>query len=86
MGFLVDNRVEVLRLTLEHVVLCAVSLGIAVIVAVPLGVGRHGRARRIGVGTGVTGVRYTVPSLGVVAVGGPVVGVGGVRSGTGRGR
>jgi osmoprotectant transport system permease protein len=75
-GFLVDNRVEVLRLTLEHVVLCAVSLGIAIIVAVPLGVWMHGRARRIGVVTGVTGVLYTIPSLALFAVLVPIVGLG----------
>lgn len=76
MSFLVDNRVEVLRLTLEHVVLCAVALGIAMVVAIPLGVWMHGRSRRIGVVTAVTGALYTVPSLALFAILVPIVGLG----------
>lgn len=76
MGFLLDNRTEVLRLTLEHLVLCTVSLGIAMVIAVPLGVWMHGRARRIGIVTAVTGALYTVPSLALFAILVPVVGLG----------
>jgi osmoprotectant transport system permease protein len=76
MQFLLDNRTEVLRLSLEHVVLCAVSLGMAIVIAVPLGVWMHGRARRIGVVTGVTGVLYTIPSLALFAILVPIVGLG----------
>lgn len=76
MSFLLDNRVEVLRLTLEHVLLCAVALGIAMVVAVPLGVWMHGRSRRIGIVTAVTGALYTVPSLALFAILVPVVGLG----------
>ncbi len=76
MSFLVDNRVEVLRLLLEHVLLCAVSLGIATIIAVPLGIWVHGRARRIGMVTAVAGALYTVPSLALFSILVPVVGLG----------
>lgn len=76
MSFLVDNRVEVLRLVLEHVLLCAVSLGIATIIAVPLGIWMHGRSSRIGVVTAVTGALYTVPSLALFSILVPVVGLG----------
>jgi osmoprotectant transport system permease protein len=67
-SFLLDNRVEVLRLALEHLLLCAMSLGIATILAVPLGVWIHGRARRTGVVTAIAGALYTVPSLALFAM------------------
>lgn len=76
MSFLLDNRTEVLRLTLEHVLLCAVALGIAVILAVPLGVWMHGRQRRTGAVTAITGVLYTIPSLALFAILVPIVGLG----------
>jgi osmoprotectant transport system permease protein len=75
-SFLLDNRVEVLRLTLEHLVLCAVALGIAMVVAIPLGVWMHGRRRRIAVVTAITGVLYTIPSLALFAILVPIVGLG----------
>ncbi|MCW2928284.1 MAG: transporter permease [Thermoleophilia bacterium] len=76
MSWLLDNRLEVLRLTLEHVVLCAVSLGIAMVIAVPLGVWIHGRGRHTGVVTAVTGVLYTIPSLALFSILVPIVGLG----------
>ena len=76
MSFLLDNRTEVLRLTLEHVLLCAVALGIAMILAVPLGIWMHGRSRRIGVVTAITGALYTIPSLALFSILVPVVGLG----------
>lgn len=76
MSFLLDNRVDVLRLTLEHLLLCAVSLGIAMVVAVPLGIWVHGRATRTGVVTAITGVLYTVPSLALFSILVPIVGLG----------
>lgn len=73
---MLDNRGELLRLTLEHVLLCTVALGIAMIIAVPLGVWMHGRARRIGAVTAITGVLYTIPSLALFAILVPIVGLG----------
>jgi osmoprotectant transport system permease protein len=75
-SFVLDNRLEILRLTLEHMLLCAVSLGIAVVVAVPLGIWMHGRPRRIGTITAITGVLYTVPSLALFSILVPLVGLG----------
>jgi osmoprotectant transport system permease protein len=75
-SFVLDNRLEILRLTLEHVLLCAVSLGIAIVVAVPLGIWMHGRPRRIGTVTAITGVLYTVPSLALFSILVPLVGLG----------
>ena len=76
MGFLLDNKVDVLRLTLEHLLLSAIALGIAMIVAIPLGVWMHGRQQRIGLVTAVTGVLYTIPSLALFSILVPIVGLG----------
>lgn len=76
MSFVLDHKAELLRLTLEHVLLCAVSLGIALLLAVPVGIWMHGRARRIGAVTAVAGVLYTVPSLALFSLLVPVVGLG----------
>ncbi|MBC7461026.1 MAG: ABC transporter permease [Thermoleophilia bacterium] len=76
MSFLIEHKAELLRLTLEHVLMCAMSLGIALLLAVPLGVWMHGRARRIGVVTAIAGVLYTVPSLALFSLLVPVVGLG----------
>lgn len=76
MQWLLGHWVEVLRLTLEHVVLCGISLAIAVLLAVPLGVWVHNRPRRMGAVGGVAGVLYTIPSLALFAMLVPVVGLG----------
>lgn len=76
MGFILDNRTEVLRLTLEHMLLCLVALGIAMIIAIPIGIWMHGQHRRIGVVTAITGVMYTIPSLALFAILVPIVGLG----------
>ncbi|MCB0879778.1 MAG: ABC transporter permease, partial [Thermoleophilia bacterium] len=76
MSFILDNKLDVFRLTLEHVLLCAIALGIAMIIAVPLGVWMHGRQKRIGAVTAITGVLYTIPSLALFAILVPIVGLG----------
>ncbi|MCW2973763.1 MAG: binding-protein-dependent transport system inner rane component [Thermoleophilia bacterium] len=76
MSFVVEHRAELVRLTLEHVLLCAMSLGIALLLAVPLGVWMHGRAKRIGTVTAIAGVLYTVPSLALFSLLVPIVGLG----------
>ena len=76
MSYLAEHQAELVRLTLEHVLLCAMSLGIALLLAVPLGVWMHGRSRRIGVVTAIAGVLYTVPSLALFSLLVPVVGLG----------
>ncbi len=76
MAYLLDNKVDVFRLTLEHLLLCGVALGIAMILAVPIGVWMHGRQQRIGMVTAVTGVLYTIPSLALFSILVPIVGLG----------
>lgn len=76
MSYLFDNPAEVLRLTLEHVVMCAVALGIASVLALPLGIWVHGRSRHTSVVLAVAGALYTVPSLALFSILVPVVGLG----------
>jgi osmoprotectant transport system permease protein len=75
-SYIFTHKAELLRLTLEHVMLCAMSLGIALLLAVPLGIWMHGRAKRIGVVTAIAGVLYTVPSLALFSLLVPLVGLG----------
>jgi osmoprotectant transport system permease protein len=76
MDFVTGHSSEILRLTLEHLVLCATALALALAIAVPLGVWVHGRSRRLGAVTAVTGVLYTIPSLALFSLLVPVVGLG----------
>lgn len=76
MSYVAEHPAELVRLTLEHMLLCVVSLGIALLLAVPLGVWMHGRARRVGVVTAIAGALYTVPSLALFSLLVPVVGLG----------
>jgi osmoprotectant transport system permease protein len=75
-GWVTAHSAELIRLTLEHIVLSCVSLGIALVVAVPLGVWAHGRSQRIALLTSATGLVYTVPSLALFAILVPIVGLG----------
>jgi osmoprotectant transport system permease protein len=56
------------RLAWQHLVLVIVSVGIAVIVAVPAGVFVYGRRRLRAVVLGTTGLLQTIPSLAMLAV------------------
>lgn len=76
MSYALQHKGELLRLTLEHILLCGVSLGIALMLAIPLGVWIHGRSRRIGVVTALAGTLYTIPSLALFSILVPVVGLG----------
>lgn len=76
MSFLLDNRTEVLRLALEHLLMSGMALGIALVLAVPIGIWIHGRTRHIGVVLAIAGVLYTVPSLALFSILVPVVGLG----------
>src|SRR4051812_47420345 len=71
-----QHWVETLRLTLEHVLLSGVSLGIALLLAIPLGVWAHGHHRRLGLVTAVAGALYTIPSLALFAILVPILGLG----------
>jgi osmoprotectant transport system permease protein len=67
---------ELPRLTLEHLLLVGFSLLAGVIVALPLGVIAH-RRRRLGHAVlGVTGVMQTIPSIALLVLLIPLVGIG----------
>ncbi len=76
MDFIAQHRAEIVRLTLEHLLLCATALGIALVIALPLGVWVHGRSRRLGAVTAITGILYTIPSLALFSLLVPLVGLG----------
>ncbi len=68
---------RLLRNTLDHLQLVAISLGAAILVAVPLGI-LAARRRDIGqVVLGVTGILQTIPSLALFVFMIPLLGIGG---------
>jgi len=80
--FLLHNRGEALALTLEHIVLVAVAMLIAVVLGVPLGIviTRQARLRRWVLGA--ANVFQTVPSLALFGFLIPVPLLGGIGSRT----
>ena len=81
-AFLADRWPEILRLTLEHVVLVVVSVGAGVAIAVPLGLAI---TRIPGLGRpvlGFAGVIQTVPSLALFGLLIPLPFIGGIGSRT----
>lgn len=61
--FMIRNRAEVLQLTLEHLALVAISMAVAVLVGVPLGIVLTRRAALRQWALGAANVIQTVPSL-----------------------
>lgn len=82
LDFLVQNREEVLRLTLEHLGLVAASIFLAALLGVPLGVllTRRAGARRWVLGA--ASVAQTIPSLALFGFLIPAPFVGGIGSRT----
>jgi osmoprotectant transport system permease protein len=76
MTYLATHAGRVAELLVEHVVLVLVSLVIALVVAVPLGVAAARSERFGGVILGLAGVLYTVPSLALLALLVAVLGLG----------
>lgn len=76
MSWAADNRWEILRLAIEHVVMCLAALSIAIVIAVPLAVWAHGHERRSSWLTGIASVLFTIPSLALFALLVPIVGLG----------
>jgi len=76
--FLLRHRGEVFQVTLEHVLLVAVAMGIATLIAIPLGIAltRH-RTLRAPV-LGLANVMQTVPSLALFGFLIPVPFIGGI--------
>lgn len=76
MRYIVENPEIVLRLAGQHLWLTAVSLALALCIALPLGVLAVRRPRLRGPLLGVLGVIYTIPSLALFVLLIPVMGLG----------
>ena len=74
--YLSDHLADVLRLTLEHLVLSLMALLIALCVALPIALWAHGSPNRMRVVNGIAGAVYSIPSLGLFAMMVPIVGLG----------
>ncbi len=65
------------RRTVEHLVLVGISLGFAIVAAIPLGV-VSARRRKLGqIILGIVGIIYTIPSLALLVFMIPLIGIGG---------
>ena len=76
MTYLAAHPARVGALLGEHVVLVLVSLAIALVIALPLGVVAARNARIGGAILGLAGVLYTIPSLALLAILVAVLGLG----------
>ncbi|MGD8697709.1 MAG: ABC transporter permease [Gemmatimonadales bacterium] len=80
--FLMNNRVEFLSLTLEHLFLVAASTGIAILIGVPLGILLTRRPRLGPPVLGLANVFQTIPSLALFGLLIPIPVLGGVGART----
>jgi osmoprotectant transport system permease protein len=74
--FLLDNTGLIWEKTVEHVWLSLASLGVAIVIAVPLGVWLGHRHRGSFVAINVSNVGRALPSLAVISIGLGLLGVG----------
>jgi osmoprotectant transport system permease protein len=80
--FLIENRGEVFERFLEHIALVGASMGIALLVGLPLGIALVRRARLQRWVIGAANVVQTIPSLGLFGFLIPVPWIGGVGAST----
>jgi osmoprotectant transport system permease protein len=76
MSYLIDNLPKVLELTRQHLVITVVALAIAVALALPLGILLARRARLYGPVMSVLSVLYTIPSISLLVLLIPLLGLG----------
>jgi osmoprotectant transport system permease protein len=79
---MINNRSQVIRFTVEHILLVAIAMGVAIAVGVPLGILL---ARRLGLRRwvlGATNIIQTVPSLALFGFLIPVPFIGGIGNKT----
>ncbi len=76
--FMLRHRAEVIQVTLEHIVLVTLAMGIATLIAIPLGIAltRHRTLRALVLG--LANVTQTVPSLALFGFLIPVPFIGGI--------
>jgi osmoprotectant transport system permease protein len=75
-NYLLNNLGKVLTLTRQHLVITLVALTIALVIAVPLGVALARRPRLYGPTMGVLSVLYTIPSVSLLVLLIPLMGLG----------
>ena len=66
-GWIADHVGEIGSLTLDHVVLTGLAVGIGLLISFPLAILSHRRRRLFPPITWVTGILYTIPSLALFA-------------------
>jgi len=76
MNYLIGNLDKVLTLAAQHIALTLVALAIAVGIALPLGVLLARRPRAYAPVMGVLGVLYTIPSISLLVLLIPLLGLG----------
>ncbi len=82
LDYMAANRAEVLQRLVEHLVLVGASVGLAVLVAVPLGIALTRRTRWRGPVIGVANVIQTIPSLALFGLLIPLPLLGGIGART----
>jgi osmoprotectant transport system permease protein len=75
-AFFFQRKYATLRLTLQHLLLTGVAVGLAIAVAVPIGILLTRWLPAVGITLGAAGVIQTIPSLALLAVMMPVFGLG----------
>jgi osmoprotectant transport system permease protein len=76
MKYLIGNPGQVLALTGQHLLITLVALGLALVVAVPLGVLLARRPRLYAPIMGVLSILYTIPSIALLVLLIPILGLG----------
>jgi osmoprotectant transport system permease protein len=74
--YLVNNFAKVLTLTGQHLLITFVALGIAVLIALPLGIVLARRPQAYGPVMGVLSALYTIPSISLLVLLIPLMGLG----------
>lgn len=80
MTFLQTQGSELIRLTIDHIWMSALALGLGVLVAVPLGILLSQYPKVANVVIGVVSVFQTIPTLALLALMIPLLGVGKIPS------
>lgn len=75
-NFLIENREKMLELSLEHLQLTLISLLLACLIAIPVGVWMVGRPRIANAFLGVAGLMQTIPSIALLGSLIPLLGIG----------
>lgn len=75
-NFLLENSGEILSKSMEHLLIATISLGLGILVAVPLGILLNRSKRAAKIVMAIASVLQTVPSFALLALMIPLFGVG----------